>query len=29
MPNRGRFRPRTEPAAPQVRDCIRRALNAG
>jgi glutathione peroxidase len=24
----GRFRPRTEPDAPEVRDCIQRALNA-
>lgn len=29
MPNLGGFRPSTEPDAPQVRDCIRRALNAG
>jgi len=25
----GRFRPRTEPDAPEVRDCIERALGAG
>ena len=25
----GRFRPRTEPDAPEVRDCIQRALDAG